>query len=66
MTDHNVQVPSVWLQPQWQAPANVKALITTRQAPVDGEVSAAPYDSFNLALHVEDDEAQVLANRQFL
>jgi len=66
MTDQRVQVPSVWLQPQWQAPANVKALMTTRQAPADRDVSAPPYDSFNLALHVEDNEAQVLANRQHL
>lgn len=66
MTDHKVQVPSVWLEPQWQAPANVKALITTRQAPAGCKASLAPYDSFNLALHVQDDEALVQAHRQYL
>ena len=45
--------------PDWPAPANVHAAVTTRR----GGVSAPPYDSFNLATHVEDDPAAVAANR---
>lgn len=48
--------------PDWPAPANVKALISTR----NGGVSAPPYDSFNLGLHVGDDEKSVNENRQLL
>lgn len=46
----------------WHAPSNVKAIVTTRNP---GN-SSAPYDSFNLGLHVGDDEAAVRANRQLL
>ncbi len=66
MTDHREEAPSAWIQPQWPAPDNVKALITTRQAPAGDAVSCAPYDSFNLALHVQDDDAVVMAHRQYL
>lgn len=48
--------------PEWPAPANVKALQTTRL----GGVSSAPYDSFNLGLHVGDDPVRVNRNRQSL
>lgn len=48
--------------PEWPAPANVKALQTTRL----GGVSGAPYDSFNLGLHVGDDPVRVNRNRQSL
>ncbi|HLP97832.1 MAG TPA: peptidoglycan editing factor PgeF [Sideroxyarcus sp.] len=48
--------------PDWPAPANVKALQTTRQ----GGVSVPPYDSFNLGLHVGDDPLRVNRNRQLL
>ncbi len=50
------------IQPQWPAPASVSACCTTRQ----GGVSESPFDSFNLALHVGDDEARVRQNRQAL
>jgi len=50
------------IRPRWPAPANVKAVITTR----GGGCSAAPYDSNNLGLHVGDQEADVLENRQLL
>lgn len=53
---------SSFIQPRWPAPANVGALVTTRS----GGVSAAPYDSFNLALHVGDDAAAVATNRRLL
>lgn len=51
-----------WLIPDWPAPANVRACVTTRS----GGVSAAPFDSFNLGDHVEDDPAAVASNRQHL
>jgi len=50
------------IQPDWPAPAQVKAYVTQRQ----GGVSLAPYDTFNLATHVGDDLAAVLHNRQVL
>jgi YfiH family protein len=50
------------IRPEWPAPACVHAFTTTRR----GGVSAAPYDAFNLALHVGDDESRVLENRHRL
>ncbi len=50
------------LTPIWPAPADVAAAQTTR-APGLGR---PPYQGFNLALHVGDDENQVLANRRLL
>jgi YfiH family protein len=47
------------LQPDWPAPARVRACITTRR----GGVSHGPYASFNLGDHVDDDPAAVAANR---
>lgn len=52
-------LPLSWLQPQWPAPACVRAVMTDRQ----GGVSPAPYDSMNLGDHVGDQAANVLANR---
>jgi YfiH family protein len=46
----------------WPAPANVKACYTLRQ---NGH-SDKPYDSFNLALHVDDEPEKVKLNRQLL
>lgn len=51
-----------WIIPEWPAPANVRALMTTRE----GGVSAAPFDSFNLGDHVGDDPARVASNRDAL
>lgn len=48
--------------PDWPAPANVRALMTTRA----GGVSAAPWASLNLGDHVNDDPAHVAANRALL
>jgi len=48
-----------WYSADWPAPPRVRTLITTR----NGGVSAAPYNSLNLGLHVGDDETRVLANR---
>ena len=54
--------PVDWLQPNWPAPANVRALFTTRQ----GGVSNIPYDSMNVGDHVGDTPADVDVNRAFL
>lgn len=53
---------STFIQPNWPAPANVKALQTTRL----GGVSLAPYDSLNLGEHVKDNPLHVARNRQLL
>jgi hypothetical protein len=50
------------ITPNWPAPANVRACITTRN---DG-VSSAPYISNNMGLHVGDVPAQVEQNRAAL
>jgi hypothetical protein len=51
-----------FIAPDWPAPANVRAMQTTRA----GGVSPAPYDSMNLGLHVGDDPLRVNHNRQSL
>lgn len=51
-----------FIQPNWPAPAHVKALQTTRI----GGVSMAPYASLNLGAHVGDDPIAVAKNRQLL
>jgi purine-nucleoside/S-methyl-5'-thioadenosine phosphorylase / adenosine deaminase len=48
-----------WIIPRWPAPANVRALITTRA----GGVSHGPYASLNLGLRTGDDPRSVFANR---
>ena len=48
--------------PNWNAPPNVHAVMTTR----NGGVSKSPYDGFNLATHVDDDLETVLENRRLL
>lgn len=50
------------IYPDWPAPAQVKACITTRV----GGHSLAPYQGFNLALHVGDQPSAVAANREAL
>lgn len=50
------------IYPQWPAPANVRAVSTTRQ----GGASEPPYDSLNLAGHVGDAAAAVQENRRRL
>lgn len=54
--------PLSFIEPDWPAPAQVKALSTTRP----GGISHPPYDSLNLGLHVNDDQNAVLANRDRL
>jgi YfiH family protein len=48
--------------PNWNAPPNVHAVMTTRIA----GLSKSPYESFNLATHVGDDLDAVLENRRLL
>jgi len=50
------------IQPDWPAPKQVQAFMTTRQ----GGCSSAPFDTLNLGLHVEDNEQSVLQNRASL
>ena len=50
------------LIPGWPAPAWVRSASSTRQ----GGVSQPPFDSLNLALHVDDRAADVMRNRQRL
>lgn len=58
----SAEQPPLWLTPDWPAPSQVKACVTTRA----GGVSQAPFDSFNLGDHVADDPAAVAANRHSL
>lgn len=50
------------IEPDWPAPAQVRAFSTTRA----GGISKPPYDSLNLGLHVNDNQAAVFANRERL
>lgn len=50
---------SDWLHPDWPAPANVRAVCTTR----NGGASVSPYNSLNLGSHVGDDANAVARNR---
>ena len=51
-----------WLVPDWPAPANIRAVSTTRT----GGLSSGPYASLNLGDHVGDDPARVQGNRQIV
>lgn len=50
------------INPNWPAPPHVKAFTTTRL----GGFSLAPFDTLNLAMHVEDSKADVSQNRALL
>ncbi len=52
----------VFLIPDWPAPANVRAAVSTRS----GGVSHIEYASFNLASHVGDSASVVATNREIL
>jgi YfiH family protein len=54
-----MNLPLQWIIPDWPAPANVRALVTTRH----GGVSSGPYASLNLGARTDDDPAAVAANR---
>ena len=51
-----------FVKADWPAPSNVVAFTTTRQ----GGFSQTPFDSFNLAQHVDDRSSVVQRNRQLL
>ncbi|MCK5888490.1 MAG: peptidoglycan editing factor PgeF [Methylococcales bacterium] len=51
-----------WIKPDWPIPENINAASTLRL----GGVSRHPFDSFNLALHVNDAVEDVMQNRQHL
>ena len=51
-----------FIYPQWDAPSNVRAVSTTRT----GGFSDGVYKGFNLGLHVGDDQARVMRNRDAL
>jgi polyphenol oxidase len=50
---------SLWLRPKWNS-GHVRSLFSFRA----GGVSAAPFRSLNMGLHVGDDEASVIRNRE--
>ena len=54
--------PPDWIEPQWPAPARVRAVLTTRSA----GVSTGLFESMNLGDHVGDDPAAVAQNRRHL
>lgn len=54
--------PIELIQAQWNAPSRVKACCTIRI----GGVSHHPYDRFNMARHVGDEDSHVLRNRELL
>ncbi|MEK6593477.1 MAG: laccase domain-containing protein, partial [Pseudomonadota bacterium] len=51
--------PFDWIVPEWPVPANVKALITTR----NGGAGSGAFASFNLGLRAGDDPQCVAENR---
>lgn len=51
-----------WIQPDWPAPRNVRAVATLRA----GGVSSGPFESLNLGSHVGDDPNAVDGNRMRL
>ncbi|MCW8983522.1 MAG: peptidoglycan editing factor PgeF [Gammaproteobacteria bacterium] len=53
---------SRFITPDWPAPGNIKAMMTTR----DGGVSAPPFDSLNLGDHVGDLPEAVAQNRKII
>jgi YfiH family protein len=55
-----VSLPREWLVPDWPAPANVRAFVTTRA----GGVSHGEYATLNLGAASGDDERNVERNRQ--
>lgn len=59
---HDAQIAMIkpqFILPDWPAPKNIRAALTTRH----GGVSQPPYASFNVATHVGDDPAMVHENR---
>lgn len=55
-------MPADWIVPDWPAPANVRAIFTTRA----GGVSQGPQATFNLGYKADDDPDAVRTNRELL
>lgn len=55
-----MKFPAGWITPDWPAPANVRAVCTTRA----GGISLPPYDALNLGDHVGDLSQAVATNRK--
>jgi len=62
MSAQSVGAGLQFLTPDWAAPRSVRAAFTLRR----GGVSAAPFDSLNVAAHVGDDSQAVAKNRRRL
>lgn len=58
----SINPPADLIIPEWPAPANIKALVTTRQ----GGISQPPFDTMNLGDHVGDAAHAVADNRNRL
>lgn len=61
-SNSSMSVESSWIEPDWPAPGQVKALSTSRV----GGFSRGVYRGLNLASHVGDDAELVRRNRQWL
>ena len=57
-----IHVEETFIVPDWPAPANIRAVVTTRH----GGVSKPPFDSLNVAFHVGDEASVVVENRRRL
>jgi len=53
----------ILIVPDWPAPANIRAVVTTRRLPGN---SLPPFDAFSLGLRSGEDEAVVRSNRDLL
>ena len=54
---------SAWIVPDWPAPPNVRAAVSTRFGP---GVSKPPFDAFNLGARCGDDPEAIASNRERL
>src|SRR5512143_2139769 len=59
----NLQASDALVVPDWPAPKQVRAVVTTRRLPGN---SQPPFDAFNLGLRSGESEAVVLSNRALL
>lgn len=62
----NAPLPSDFIVPEWPAPANVRAIATSRALHASCSHSTGPFAGLNLGDHVGDAPSAVLANRQAL
>ncbi len=60
---HTPDLPPGFIVPDWPAPPNVQAFVSTRAAP---GVSQPPFDACNLGDHVDDAADAVRSNRRLL